>query len=875
MTDGMSVRRLSRWAERSAATCASAALAVITLFLSTLAAADPFPGTPLEGIAHFGPPPADANGAVSSLDSRISSIVKAEACGNDMIFFLNARSGTTNENQLSQVIAKLAYLKTQLTGGGQPAPCQADGPFTKVDMTNIYKATDDNNQYYFQHAPYTWQDLVKFDWERTRALQVADWNAQMQNFFGPECGNSIATIDTAGSDAVRIAYNVSVDCMKRQVNVAVAGMSKYGQVGSSDLPCHLAIDASTKGEWDVKVRDLVRVYYLNPTDDAVSLVLDDKVQQHLFNDLLSISGPLGDASYSLFQCGDQEDSTGSPDDRADNTSDGGSFIGSVGDAGSWLLRRLALLLLFAAALLTLGALAGAIPVAGPIIVGVSTAGVAVIAYVLTFGRIPETENHRMMIETSRYLTNQIIIDHLSADDGEEFAENQKAIKTWLLNDFKTFLTSDFREYNARPYQRYSVIALLNIIDFAEDADLQRAATMVLDYDTAKFAVGSFQGRRLVPYRRHMEAVAWVAGLDTPPRDIFDFGTDADYMLELMLLATGDTAQLKNTAYWIDGSGAVDMVYPATSSFRPDPLVLDLALDKSPPSGQHSSYQAIHHAGFEIYSAGRGYLLTAGGVVAAAVNQLSLPIAPPGVDLWKSDDRGGALPTTLMLPVVRATTIDQFFRIEGELKSEKTVFDKDALKTYDYNVCMWRGFACGLNVRIPVYLNETAPGCIQGDPTGSNTGWMFLDTSDAHCPAEYQSGSRVFVVAFLDCLTPGNCGENRGFIEAAAASPGDDFEAFKLAVVSANPKINGTFAIYHARGGDSIQFNTRGDLSGDKRSRIVSINGKAPPGFDDWSFAAGDFITADGAGLVKIVNPRLGKSLNLDITDISQPKREVH
>jgi hypothetical protein len=68
------------------------------------------------------------------------------------------------------------------------------------------------------------------------------------------------------------------------------------------------------------------------------------------------------------------------------------------------------------------------------------------------------------------------------------------------------LKHDFVEYNARPYTRYNIEAILNLADFSEDEHVRTAAVMVLEYATAKFAVGSSQGRRLVPFRRLMEDV---------------------------------------------------------------------------------------------------------------------------------------------------------------------------------------------------------------------------------------------------------------------------------------------------------------------------------------------------------------------------------
>src|SRR5262249_51302190 len=114
---------------------------------------------------------------------------------------------------------------------------------------------------------------------------------------------------------------------------------------------------------------------------------------------------------------------------------------------------------------------------------------------LMFLRIPETENHRLMIETSRFLKNQIVISELKDKNYDlgSFESYQTEMKSWLMNKLQEFMKGDFIEYNAHPYQRYSINAILNLYDFSDDTDIKTAAQMVLEYSAAKFAVGSNQG----------------------------------------------------------------------------------------------------------------------------------------------------------------------------------------------------------------------------------------------------------------------------------------------------------------------------------------------------------------------------------------------
>jgi hypothetical protein len=69
---------------------------------------------------------------------------------------------------------------------------------------------------------------------------------------------------------------------------------------------------------------------------------------------------------------------------------------------------------------------------------------------------------------------------------------------------QTIAKHDFLEFNARPYQRYSLHALLNLHEFAQDNSVQTAAQIVLDYIMVKFAIASNRQRRIGPFRRLKE-----------------------------------------------------------------------------------------------------------------------------------------------------------------------------------------------------------------------------------------------------------------------------------------------------------------------------------------------------------------------------------
>ncbi len=65
--------------------------------------------------------------------------------------------------------------------------------------------------------------------------------------------------------------------------------------------------------------------------------------------------------------------------------------------------------------------------------------------------IPESENHLLNIETSRFLTNQLLTKSPRGAGHVEFDNQTNGMKEYMLKTLQQFLRNDFKEYNARPY----------------------------------------------------------------------------------------------------------------------------------------------------------------------------------------------------------------------------------------------------------------------------------------------------------------------------------------------------------------------------------------------------------------------------------------
>lgn len=469
--------------------------------------------------------------------------------------------------------------------------------------------------------------------------------------------------------------------------------------------------------------------------------------------------------------------------------------------------------------------------------------------------VPETENHLNQIESARYLTNQL----LYRGSGNQLYNNEtNGMNDFILDRLQTFLQKDFLEYNARPYTTYSVDAIQNLFDYATDRRVKRAAQLVLDYLSAKYAVSSNTMRRQAPYRRR------VGHYDD---DLFGFNADA--MSARMLLTTGMVDRAPWAQNDADGKflfGWTDMQMAAISSYRLPTPVADFMFDAT----NRSYFERIHHYGVEIYSSTPEYLISAGGYYTHS------PYLVAGIG--KHDDDGPVVPTTLM-PTGSDRSVQDLIRIDGFNKEVDLGSDRRL------NTCVAPDFACGVSLRIPdAYFTKL--GCMNQKVAADGQGlWVFIDaaTVDPTRAIDCTNGSRTgrFMVAAY--LFGGRFGDNRGFFEAHAAD-GMTFDAFQAAVLAKN--FNRTFQFdtmtpnsYTTLSGRTIQFVVPFPGDGDKSAWTITSTGDAAldglgNDIDNWPLASGDVLSGDGKGLVTFKNAGLRSNLILDFTDAGEPKRLV-
>ena len=477
-----------------------------------------------------------------------------------------------------------------------------------------------------------------------------------------------------------------------------------------------------------------------------------------------------------------------------------------------------------------GAIAGALAGAAAVAVAVAVAVAAVVFITFAFGGIEETENHLLMQNTSRYLKNKLMMAELSGQDNRKafntISDLNEDVRSWLLDHLKRIAAEDFVEYNAKPYNRLSHASILNLLDYACDVswdyessrsilnsdkgcdDKDRAivtsAAAVLDLSAAKDAVGSLEGRRFIPYRRLAEEnYAYYTG-----RSMLELTGGADSQLAALQIWTG---QMRHAP---DGRAAPgtfgDLVWYSTSQYRPDPLILDIAVNKSIAREQ----QYRHHTR-ERYVSGNGWLITAGGTDEGPAqgfrSPLGFTIYPP-INGDVKNDRGVGVPTTLMTgaQIRRAdgkadgrARITEFLRFEGN-KQDWGLLDEGTspsglntgkpLWSFSDNNCVAGSFACGLVLRFPSDFDPASCHTI-------NVARNFFVVDSTKCAAfndnDGITANDIFIAIFQ---SP----QGWGFFEVAQQDAyGRSAAAFADAIKSNNKDRFGTWVSASSR--DTVEY----------------------------------------------------------------------
>ena len=291
--------------------------------------------------------PDSANGA-ARIESRIDTLMPFVACGMEPDFLGNLSlqlgddKDQPGEGTAGAVVAKAEWLRRV-----RAARLPHEANTSAICVV----------QYSFEFDP------SKPSEARTRGVSSLTDGGNPYLRFGPECNGAKTTLTVTGN-SVDAKSEIPEACIRKQLNIAIEEWRNNRQLGSDKVPCFFGLGGETEADYDVVVRDLTRVFFIDRS--AGGVLLDTTVRDRLRDHLLSISGPpLQSESYSLFECGNTEKSQGTPEEIAAEQGENPLHEDVFNDLWpgiEWLLWRILLILLIA---LIIGAIATALVALGP------------------------------------------------------------------------------------------------------------------------------------------------------------------------------------------------------------------------------------------------------------------------------------------------------------------------------------------------------------------------------------------------------------------------------------------------------------------------------------------------------------------------------
>lgn len=211
----------------------------------------------------------------------------------------------------------------------------------------------------------------------------------------------------------------------------------------------------------------------------------------------------------------------------------------------------------------------------------------------TLGLIAETENHVLMTEGSRYLKNRWLALHGSKD--ELYNNIQNGMESKILAFLENMRSNGLYEFNSLPYTGYTITAILNLEAFASEK-VRVAARDVLDYMNWCYALGSYQLKHYPPMRRRYDKAGFK-----------ELTTDYHSIFMKSWLSYSPVENFNKNIK----SGLPHALMGCCMPYRPADKVVEFEFDK-----ENGYFVKLGHgpdACPEIYSAGRNFLLSSGGV----------------------------------------------------------------------------------------------------------------------------------------------------------------------------------------------------------------------------------------------------------------------
>ena len=105
-----------------------------------------------------------------------------------------------------------------------------------------------------------------------------------------------------------------------------------------------------------------------------------------------------------------------------------------------------------------------------------------------------TENHQILVHTAEYLAGQAFPDEIFTNDGRSGAEHMQAAEEKILRWIDLKARAGMAEWDSNVYYPMNIIALMNLVDYAEDEALATQAAMMVDLLLIDMGTDMFYGQ---------------------------------------------------------------------------------------------------------------------------------------------------------------------------------------------------------------------------------------------------------------------------------------------------------------------------------------------------------------------------------------------
>lgn len=413
------------------------------------------------------------------------------------------------------------------------------------------------------------------------------------------------------------------------------------------------------------------------------------------------------------------------------------------------------------------------------------------------GTHEDTENHILMTEVARYLTNQLLYERMPFS---EFDNEKNGFNDWLLNLLRSYYTEGFDEINSLPYAGYTISSLLNLYDFAQNQQIRDAAKTLLDFLNMKLALESHGLKRYPTFRRQKQYL------------IREYFHDRDAIVSMNALWTGNYQFLMETDAPFRGLlpyGERFAAVAAMSRYYPEMIILEHMFH---PRESLQKY-GLHYGNRQVTHVHPNFLISSGGIHKSIFPRVSLVN-----DVL-------AVPTTLIPPGPSDKLEDYFYFLGKNWAKRRS------------NMCVTQGFMCGFNLHSP----SNVEGCAtrRGD-------WTFYDFTTDKCESHYHD---IYIAIYnqrVRGLRRVTMARTFGLLEVRPADI--EFDDFMERVLSQNDssfRHNRNISYYNSYN-DRIRLRIN---SSKGEYPIISLNRESPKDIRHWPRAMGKYHTHDGVEMM--------------------------